>query len=52
MKLIENANLQTYTTIKIGVCASVLAVPESENELIQYVIDKKPSYYIGGGQIY
>lgn len=49
MKELENISLETYTTIKVGGVAKKLYVPETNDELIELIRNKKPKYYIGGG---
>ena len=49
MKKINNAQLKKYTTIQIGGVANCLIIPETSEELIDIVREKKPKYFLGGG---
>ncbi len=49
MKIIHNANLSEYTTIKIGGGCSHLYFPENENELIDLIMRYPIAPIIGGG---
>ena len=48
MKVLENVDLSTMTSIKIGGTAKLLIVPESEQELLNAVNIYTTKMYIGG----
>lgn len=49
MKVLQNEPLAKYTTLKLGGTADALYIPETEDELIALVKEKKPRYFLGGG---
>lgn len=49
MKTINDAQLKKYTTIQIGGVAKCLIIPETSEELIKIVKERKPKYFLGGG---
>lgn len=49
MKILNNEPLAKYTTLKLGGTTNTLYTPETEEELIALVREKKPRYFLGGG---
>lgn len=49
MKIDQNVELKQYTTFKMGGTVATLYTPETEQELIDLMLEKSPKYLIGGG---
>ena len=49
MKILEDQNLDKYTTVHIGGTAKRILSPESTEELIEIIEKENPEYFIGGG---
>lgn len=49
MQIIENENLSKYTTVGIGGNVKEMVIPESRDELLSILKEKKPKYILGGG---
>lgn len=49
MKIVRNADLSRYTTVRIGGTAGELCEPESREELTELIRARKPALFLGGG---